>query len=67
LETSTRKLRHQWARRFELSSEATGDNWTICKRCGVVLRADGKNKSKPCPGLAKITTRKKRDPKKPKA
>jgi hypothetical protein len=39
-------LKHKWIRRFELDSSATGDNWTICKRCGV--RADDANKDKPC-------------------
>jgi len=59
LETPKDKLKHKWVKRFELDKYATGDNWTVCKRCGIIMRADKKNKDKPCPGLVKVTTRKK--------
>jgi hypothetical protein len=34
LETPPRKLKHKWVRRFEIDKEATGDNYTVCLRCG---------------------------------
>lgn len=49
-------LRHDWHRLSELLSNETA-SYFVCKRCGVILRADGKNKRKKCPGIAKITLR----------
>jgi hypothetical protein len=46
LEAQARKLKHKWIRRFEVDKEATGDNWSVCKRCGVVK--DDSNKDNPC-------------------
>jgi hypothetical protein len=37
---------HEWVKR---------DQWTVCKKCGVVRRKDGK--SKQCKGVVIITTR----------
>lgn len=37
---------HDWTKR---------DQWTVCKKCGIIKRKDGKNKQ--CRGIVKITTR----------
>jgi hypothetical protein len=52
-----KKLKHLWVKRFEVMPNDTGDNWTLCRRCGVILRADGKNKNKACPGVIQIGLR----------
>ena len=54
MEARKDKLKHKWVRRFEVMPEATGDNWVVCKRCG--MPQNDANKDKPC-----------REAKKPKA
>lgn len=62
-----RKLKHKWVKRFELSTIEIGENYSVCQRCGAIMKRDGSNKdAKRCPGNVKITMRE-RATKKPKA
>lgn len=40
-------IEHEWVCR---------DSWKVCRKCGIVKRKDGENKS--CKGTVPITTRK---------
>lgn len=65
MEASKSKLKHNWVPACQLLSTETA-TYLVCKRCGIVQRADGLNKDKPCKGPVKITLRK-HENKKPKA
>lgn len=53
------QAKHTWIPASQLLSTETG-TYLVCKRCGIVLRADGANKDKPCKGVTKITVRKRK-------
>jgi hypothetical protein len=49
-------LKHEWVPVNTLLSTETA-TYPVCKRCGIVMRADEANKDKPCKGPVKITLR----------
>jgi hypothetical protein len=56
VEASTpKRVKHHWVHRFEVLSSESGENYLMCKRCGVVQNEI--NKDRDCKGLAKIGLR----------
>jgi hypothetical protein len=59
MEAPKSKLKHKWVPVNTLLSTETA-TYPVCKRCGIVMRADEANKDKECKGPVKITLRKKK-------